>query len=109
MNIKKRIEFQEYTNNELVAWLDTDNPTLFYLLITTIVSNNIKDAIITDKLFSLSKKLNNENKVLGYYKIGHLAMSTLLKLGIDRDVVFCTDLDPFEKEMTLKFLNDNDW
>jgi phosphosulfolactate phosphohydrolase-like enzyme len=53
--------------------------------------------------------LNNENKVLGYYKIGHLAMSALLKLGLENDVVFCTDLDPFEKEMKLKFLNDNDW
>jgi hypothetical protein len=36
-------------------------------------------------------------------------MSALLKLGMDSDVVFCTDLDLFEKEMTLKFLNDNDW
>lgn len=37
------------------------------------------------------------------------AMSALLKLRIDSDSVFTTDLDPFEKEMTLKFLNDNDW
>ena len=36
-------------------------------------------------------------------------MSTLLKLGIGSDVVFARDLDSFEKKMTLKFLNDNDW
>ena len=109
MNIKKRIESREYTNNELVEWLDNNNPTIFYLLVTTIVSNDIKDTTIINKLLNLSKKLDNENKVLGYYKIGHLAMSALLKLGIESYVVFSTDLDPFEREMTLKFLNDNDW
>ncbi|MGN6713230.1 hypothetical protein [Anaerocolumna jejuensis] len=109
MDIKKRIERQEYTNNEIAKWLDNDNPSIFFLLIKTIVSNNIKDTTITDKLFSLSKRLKNENRVLGYYKIGHLAMSALLKLGMDSDVVFGTDLDQFEKEMTLKFLNDYEW
>ena len=109
MNIKQRIENKDYTNKDLVEWLDNDNPILLYLVITTIVSNDIRDKNIIDKLLKLSNKLNNDNKVLGYYKKGHLAMSALLKLGIDSDSVFTIDLDPFEKEMTLKFLNDNDW
>ena len=101
MNIKKKIDNGEFTNRELVEWLDSNNPTILYSLITTIVNKGIKDTAITDKLLSLSNKLDNENKVLGYYKIGHLTMSALLKLGIDSDVVFARDLDSFEKEITV--------
>gem|GEM_PF-1814702 len=107
--LKKKLDNGEFTNRELVEWLDSNNPTILYSLITMIVNKGINDTAITDKLLSMSNKLDNENKVLGYYKIGHLAMSALLKLGIDSDVVFGGGLDSFEKEMTLKFLNDNDW
>lgn len=109
MNIKKRLENKDYMNNELVEWLENSNPILFYLVITEIVTNHIKDQIIIDKLLELSQKLDNNNKILGYYKKGHLAMSALFKLGLDSDSVFTLDLDPFEKEMTLKFFNENDW
>jgi len=81
--LKKKLDNGEFTNRELVEWLDSNNPTILYSLITMIVNKGINDTAITDKLLSMSNKLDNENKVLGYYKIGHLAMSALLKLGID--------------------------
>lgn len=68
----------------MVEWLDDDNPITICLLISVIVSKNINDLTITNKLLNLSVKLDNDHKVLGYYKIGHLAMSALLKLGMDR-------------------------
>ena len=41
--------------------------------------------------------------MLGYYKLGHVAMGALLKLGFDEKVVFNGDLDSFEKETAIKF------
>ena len=60
-------------------------------------------SVSIDKLFQLSQLLNDKYKMLGYYKIGHVAMGVLLKLGFDEKAVFRDNLDKFEKEMAIKF------
>lgn len=103
MNINDKLQNNEFSKDELLKCLDSSNPIVLYKTITCIVNNHITDKIITDKLFQLSKLLNDKYQMLGYYKLGHIAMGALLKLGFDENVVFKDDLDSFEKETVIKF------
>ena len=42
--------------------------------------------------------------MLGYYKVGHVSMGALLKLGIDEKIVFKEGMDKLEKDMAISFL-----
>ena len=103
MNIIERLKGNNFTEDELLECLVSTNPIVLYEAITCIVKNNIVDRIIADKLFQLSELLSDEYKMLGYYKIGHVAMGALLKLGFEEKKVFKSDLDEFEKETAIKF------
>lgn len=109
MNIKKKLETGEYTINEIVEWLDTKNPTILYSLTSTIIQNDIKDPLVIKKLYTLANKLSDQDVILGFYKIGHLSMSTLLKLGVNYSDIFKPELDSFDKDMTLRFYQDNNF
>ena len=103
MSIVERLKNNDFSKDELLQCLDSSNPIILYETITCIVNNHITDKIIIDKLFQLSQLLNDKYKMLGYYKIGHVAMGVLLKLGFDEKAVFRDNLDKFEKEMAIKF------
>lgn len=103
MNIVNRLKKNELTKNELLTCLDSSNPIVLYEAITCIVNNQITDEMITNKLIQLTELLSDKYKMLGYYKLGHVAMGALLKLGFDEETVFKNDLDNFEKETAIKF------
>lgn len=103
MNIISRLKNNELTGDELLKLLDSSNPIILYETISCIVNNHVTDKVIIDKLIQLSKLLDDKYKMLGYYKLGHVAMGALLKLGFDERIVFKSDLDNFEKEMAIKF------
>lgn len=103
MSIIDRLKNNEFSGEELLKCLDSPNPIVLYETITCIVKNHITDKIIIEKLFQLSELLNDQYKMLGYYKLGHVAMGALLKLGFDEKVIFKDDLDSFEKETAIKF------
>lgn len=103
MNIIDKLKNNEIRGDELLKCLDNANPIVLYEAITCIVINHITDKIITDKLFQLSDLLSDKYKMLGYYKLGHVAMGALLKLGFDEKIVFKDGLNSFEKETALKF------
>ena len=103
MSIVERLKNNDFSKDELLQCLDSSNPIILYEAIPCIVNNHITDKIIIDKLFQLSQLLSDKYKMLGYYKIGHVAMGVLLKLGFDEEVVFRDNLDKFEKEMAIKF------
>ena len=69
-----------------------------------IVKDHITDKVIVDRSFQLSGALSNEHKMLGYYKVGHVSMGALLKLGIDEKIVFREGMDKLEKDMAINFL-----
>lgn len=108
MSIVDRLKNNELTKNELLTCLDSSNPIILYEAITCIVNNQITDNMITNKLIQLTELLSDKYKMLGYYKLGHVAMGALLKLGFDEKIVFKNDLDSFEKETTIKFFQ-NAW
>lgn len=103
MNITNKLKNNEFSKDELLKYLDSSNPIVLYNTINCIVNNHITDKIIIEKLFQLTELLNDQYKMLGYYKLGHVAMGALLKLGFDEKVVFKDDLDSFEKETVIKF------
>ena len=107
MNIINKLKNNKFTKDEILRCLDSSNPIVLYEVITCIVKNNITDPIIVNKLIQLSELLSDEYKMLGYYKLGHVDMGALLKLGFDEEIVFKSDLDHFEKEMTIKFYRSN--
>jgi hypothetical protein len=109
MNVIERLKNNEYTTDELLDILDSKNPIVLYNAMACIAKNNIMEQTIIERLSALSKKLSNEDKSLGYYKTGHLAMSALLKLGFDKGSVFYVGLDDFEQDIVLRFYNDCPW
>ena len=103
MRIIDRLKNNEFSVDELLKCLDSPNPIVLYETVTCIVNNHITDKIIIEKLLQLSEFLNDKDRMLGYYKLGHVAMGALLKLGFDEKVVFKDNLDNFEKETAIKF------
>jgi len=110
MNINQKLDSGAYTEDDLIEYLDSNAPILLYKVAKLIVLNSIKTDKIIKKLYDISNKLEMEYSILGYYKIGHLAMSTLIKLGISSDDIFAKIvLDEFEKETVINFERDSDW
>ena len=109
MNIKKRIKANDYTIDELVEWMDLSNPIILYEIFVSIVQHNIKHQQVIEKLHEISCKMGKEDVMLGYYKIGHVAMGVLGVLGIDETDIFSENLDDFDKELVRKFVKDSNW
>ena len=99
MSINQRIDNKLYTEDDLLQYLDSTNPILLYKVSKIIVEGNMKKDRIIEKLFDIAVKLEEKDSILGYYKIGHLAMSNLMKLGMSSDEVFSKmNLNEFEKK-----------
>lgn len=109
MNVKEKIKKRNYSVTELVEWLDLKNPTILYLVFNEIATRHITDSIVVNKLYSLASKLDNQHKMLGYYKIGHISMSVLLSLGIKEKNIFNDSISDFDKETVMKFYNESSW
>ena len=104
MNIVNRLKSNKISKDGLLECLDSENPIVLYEAITCIVKDHITDKVIVDRLIQLSGALSNKHKMLGYYKVGHVSMGALLKLGIDEKIVFKEGMDKLEKDMAISFL-----
>ncbi|MBG9755938.1 hypothetical protein ABD89_19320 [Lysinibacillus sphaericus] len=61
-------------------------------------------------LNDLSFKRESKDKLIGYYKIGDLAMVTLKKIGFTLEAIpTYQKLDDFEKGMIVKLYSEIDW
>lgn len=96
ITIKQQLKTGNYTKHELVEWLNKYSCGIMFDIVTVIISNNMHDEIIVDTLFEMRKNLNSNFKYVGYYKTGHLAMYTLIKLGFSEEDVF-EGIDDYEK------------
>lgn len=105
MNIVDKLKNKECSEEELLECLESFNPIILYETMSYIVRNHIMEKKIVNKLIYLSKFMSDEYKMLGYYKIGHVAMGTLLKLGVDEKEVFTSDIDEFDKATVERFIN----
>lgn len=58
----------------------------------------------------MSFKRESKDKLIGYYKIGDLAIVTLQKIGFNVEVMPSYQiLDNFERRMILQLYNEIDW
>lgn len=58
----------------------------------------------------LGYRLGENDVALGFIKIGHMAIATLVKLGFgEKDLYILYNLDEFNQQTMMFFLNGNDW
>ncbi|MDQ0233539.1 hypothetical protein [Metabacillus malikii] len=95
---------------ELENLLDKNNPIILYHVMTAIGNYGVHNDKIMKKLYELSFKRNTEDKLLGYYKIGDLAILTLQKIGENiEDISTYQTLDDFDRKMLLQLATEIGW
>ncbi|MDA1478342.1 hypothetical protein [Bacillus changyiensis] len=110
MNIVKKIEEEKCSIDELKNFLDDKNPIVLYHTMTYIGKKGYNTVDIKAKLNQLSSKRQTEDKLLGIYKIGDLAMATLKKIGVQEpEISEYQNLDDFDKETVKRLFEEIDW
>lgn len=106
MTIVDRLRNDACTTEEAIVCLESSNPIVLYAAMTYLVRNHITDDSAKKALLNIRGRLSDEDKILGFYRIGHAAMAALLKLGVPEEQVFQPGLDPWDQEITIKFAQD---
>ncbi|WP_342428939.1 hypothetical protein [Paenibacillus sp. FSL L8-0158] len=90
--------------------LEDNNPIVLYHAMTQIGKEGFRTERMIKKLSELSLKREPQDKLLGYYKVGDLAIATLIKLGEKKEEIsgFRT-LDEFEKKMVFRLFEEVEW
>ncbi|NPC92869.1 hypothetical protein HOO54_11670 [Bacillus sp. WMMC1349] len=110
MNIIKKIDEKKCSIEDLRNFLDEKNPIVLYHAMTYIGKKGYDTGDIKAKLTQLSSKRKTENKLLGLYKIGDLAIATLKKLGVQEDEISrYQHLDDFDKETVKRLFEEINW
>lgn len=108
MNILSKLHNNSITNKEIVDNL-SKNPIVSFHLFTYIVNNKILDKDIFDKIIELTHNFKSEDKILGNYTLGHLAIAALIALKIEHIENLGGALSEFDKKMAYKFLESTEW
>ncbi|MDQ0050616.1 hypothetical protein J2T18_004956 [Paenibacillus polymyxa] len=77
---------------------------------THIGKEGIRTEEIFKKLNGLSLKREHQDKMIGHYKVGDLAIATMIKLGEKEDeITGFKILDEFEKKMVFRLFEEIEW
>ncbi len=110
LNILEKIDNGNCAVEELIELLGEKNPIILYHVMIAIGKYEIFNKDIIKTLNELSFKRESKDKLIGYYKIGDLAMVTLKKIGFNLEVIpTYQKLDDFEQGMILKLYSEIDW
>ncbi|AUS26578.1 MULTISPECIES: hypothetical protein [Paenibacillus] len=110
MNIVKKLEEGKCSIDELENLLEEKNPIVLYHAMTHIGKEGIRAEEILKKLNELSLKREPQDKLLGTYKVGDLAIATMIKLGEKEDEITGFEiLDEFEKKMLFRLFEEVEW
>ena len=113
MNKKERLKNNVYTIDDILEYLESWCSTSLALVCKFIVYEDVKDENVIKRLFEISDKLDQsrlDHKAFAIYRVGHLAMSTLIKLGISEEEIFKQiSLDDFDKQLVLDFTGSDFW
>ncbi|MGE7945171.1 hypothetical protein ACQKNB_24305 [Lysinibacillus xylanilyticus] len=77
MNILKKIDKGECAVEELAELLDEKNPIILYHVMVSIGKYGMYNEDIIKRLNKMSFKRESKDKLIGYYKVGDLAIVTL--------------------------------
>jgi len=110
MTLLNNIKEGKCSVDELEELLDERNPMILYHVMTAIGKREIYNERILKKLYELSYKRDMKDKLLGYYKVGDLAIVTLQRIGenIDELPPF-QGLNDFDKKMLVQLAKEIDW
>lgn len=101
--IIKKIQEGIYDKGELQEFLEINNVFVMSNTMKEIIKLQYKTEAIINRLIEISEYRGNEHILIGVYKIGHLAIATLLKLGFSKEELDCYNrLDEYEKNIVLK-------
>ncbi len=110
MNIIKKIQEEKCSISELIALLEESNPIIIYHTIVCIGKNKYNTKEILEKLTELSSKRQPQDKLIGNYKIGDLALAAIVKLEEkDNKVALFENVDEYEEKMILRLYEEIDW
>ncbi|WP_342428931.1 hypothetical protein [Paenibacillus sp. FSL L8-0158] len=110
MNIVKKIEEGKCSIQELENLLEEKNPIVLYHAMTHIGKESIRTEEIIKKLSGLSLKREPQDKLIGHYKVGDLAIATMIKLGEkENEISGFKILDDFEKKMVFRLFEEVEW
>ncbi|MFF6014094.1 hypothetical protein VO178_17490 [Lysinibacillus fusiformis] len=110
MNILEKINNGNCAVEELIEILGEKNPIILYHVMIAIGKYEIFNEDLIKTLNDLSFKRESKDKLIGYYKIGDLAMVTLKKIGFTLEAIpTYQKLDDFEKGMIVKLYSEIDW
>ena len=109
MNILEKINNGNCAVEELIELLGEKNPIILYHVMIAIGKYEIFNEDLIKTLNDLSFKRESKDKLIGYYKIGDLAMVTLKKIGFTLEAIpTYQKLDDFEKGMIVKLYSEID-
>ncbi|WP_230584512.1 hypothetical protein [Lysinibacillus sphaericus] len=109
MNILEKISNGNCAVEELIELLGEKNPIILYHVMIAIGKYEIFNEDLIKTLNDLSFKRESKDKLIGYYKIGDLAMVTLKKIGFTLEAIpTYQKLDDFEKGMIVKLYSEID-
>lgn len=101
MNTSKiiaKLQNGSYNSIELESYLNINQLYVLSNSMKEIVRNQVKSDTVINRLIELGDYRDKKHNLMGVYTIGHLSIATLLKLGIERDVLECyKKLDEFDK------------
>ncbi|MCE4049000.1 hypothetical protein [Bacillus sp. Au-Bac7] len=109
MNLVDKINEGNCSADELAKLLDDNNPIILYHVMTAIGNYDIYNEQVKKKLYELTFKRGTTDKLLGYYKIGDLAIVTLQKIGENIDSTSYENLDDFDMKMLLQLTKEVGW
>ncbi|KAF6626177.1 hypothetical protein H6F38_24925 [Paenibacillus sp. EKM208P] len=90
--------------------LEDKNPIVLYHAMTRIGKEGLRTEKMIKKLSELSLKREPQDKLLGHYKVGDLAIATLIKLGEkNEEISGFRFLDDFEKKMVFQLFEEVEW
>ncbi|WCM17674.1 hypothetical protein [Priestia filamentosa] len=110
MNIVEKIEKGDCTVKELEKLLDEKSPLILYHVMRAIGKYKIYNDNIISKLNEMFSKREMENKLIGYHKIGDLAIATLQAIGEKiEELSSYQKLDDFDRNMIAQLSKEIDW
>lgn len=103
--IIKKIQEGLYVNDEIQEFLEINNVFVLSNTMKEIVKLQYKTDGIINRLIEISEYREREHILVGVYTIGHLAIATLLKLGLKKEELECyNSLDEYEKDIVSRLV-----
>ncbi|MDT9721076.1 hypothetical protein QVE09_19420 [Paenibacillus sp. ClWae2A] len=110
MNLIKKIEEGQCSIDELQLLLNEANPIVLYHVMTYIGKEKLGSTGINEKLEELTSRRGASDKLIGYYKVGDLAIATLIKLDKKTDeIAIFKSMDDFDKKMIFNLIEELEW